>query len=38
MVAQTCWLVGDSLPLRFLVLFIGVMSCFYAMWDIIDGE
>ncbi|GHJ85662.1 hypothetical protein NliqN6_2064 [Naganishia liquefaciens] len=30
------WLVGHSVPLRFLVLFIGVMSCFYAMWDIID--
>jgi hypothetical protein len=33
-----CWLIYDSVPLRFLVLFIGVMSCFYAIWDIIDGE
>ncbi|KAK8861403.1 hypothetical protein IAR55_002222 [Kwoniella newhampshirensis] len=31
-----CWLVAHSVALRFLVLFIGVMSCFYAIWDIID--
>nr|XP_031863112.1 uncharacterized protein CI109_001590 [Kwoniella shandongensis]KAA5530184.1 hypothetical protein CI109_001590 [Kwoniella shandongensis] len=31
-----CWLVAHSVALRFLVLFIGVMSCFYAIWDIVD--
>ncbi|WVQ73752.1 hypothetical protein IAR50_003332 [Cryptococcus sp. DSM 104548] len=31
-----CWLVADSVALRFFVLFVGVMSCFYAIWDIID--
>lgn len=31
-----CWLVAQSVALRFLILFIGVMSCFYAIWDIID--
>ncbi|RSH94516.1 hypothetical protein EHS25_004319 [Saitozyma podzolica] len=31
-----CWLVAHSVALRFLVLFIGVMSCFYSIWDIID--
>ncbi|KAJ7074225.1 peptidase M50B-like-domain-containing protein [Mycena amicta] len=30
------WLVADSVALRFLVLFIGVMSCLYCIWDIID--
>ncbi|GMK56655.1 hypothetical protein CspeluHIS016_0304950 [Cutaneotrichosporon spelunceum] len=30
------WLVYYSIPLRFLVLFIGVMSCLYCIWDIID--
>ncbi|KAF7311596.1 hypothetical protein MKEN_01062400 [Mycena kentingensis (nom. inval.)] len=30
------WLVGDSVALRYLVLFIGVMSCLYAIWDIVD--
>jgi hypothetical protein len=33
---QICWLVADSVALRFLVLFIGTMSCFYSIWDIID--
>ncbi|WVO20079.1 uncharacterized protein IAS62_001369 [Cryptococcus decagattii] len=32
-----CWLVAQSVALRFLILFIGVMSCFYAIWDIIDA-
>ncbi|UOH80333.1 hypothetical protein LQV05_002984 [Cryptococcus neoformans] len=27
-----------SVALRFLILFIGVMSCFYAIWDIIDAS
>jgi len=31
-----CWLVADSVALRFLILFIGVMSCLYCVWDIID--
>ncbi|KIR27965.1 hypothetical protein I307_02527 [Cryptococcus deuterogattii 99/473] len=26
-----CWLVAQSVALRFLILFIGVMSCFYAI-------
>ncbi|KAF7322539.1 hypothetical protein HMN09_00032400 [Mycena chlorophos] len=30
------WLVADSVVLRFFVLFIGVMSCLYCIWDIID--
>ncbi|KAJ6618332.1 peptidase M50B-like-domain-containing protein [Mycena sp. CBHHK59/15] len=30
------WLVGDSVALRYLVLFIGVMSCMYVLWDVID--
>ncbi|WWC99136.1 hypothetical protein V866_006031 [Kwoniella sp. B9012] len=30
------WLVAHSVALRFLILFIGVMSCLYAIWDIID--
>ncbi|OXC70204.1 hypothetical protein AYX13_01113 [Cryptococcus neoformans] len=33
-----CWLVAQSVALRFLILFIGVMSCFYAIWDIIDAS
>jgi len=31
-----CWLVAHSVALRFFILFVGVMSCFYAIWDIID--
>ncbi|TXT04273.1 hypothetical protein VHUM_04271 [Vanrija humicola] len=31
-----CWLVAHSVALRFLVLFIGVMSCMYCLWDIVD--
>ncbi|KAF7295277.1 hypothetical protein MIND_01066800 [Mycena indigotica] len=30
------WFVAESVALRFLVLFIGVMSCLYCIWDIID--
>lgn len=26
-----CWLVASSVALRFLVLFIGVMSCLYSV-------
>ncbi|RXK41358.1 hypothetical protein M231_01263 [Tremella mesenterica] len=33
-----CWLVAHSVALRFLVLFIGVMSCLYCIWDIIDDS
>jgi len=28
--------VKDAIALRFLVLFIGVMSCMYCLWDVID--
>ena len=35
-IAQVTWLVADSVALRFFVLFVGVMSCFYSIWDIID--
>ncbi|KAJ7632215.1 peptidase M50B-like-domain-containing protein [Roridomyces roridus] len=31
-----CWFVAGSVALRYLVLFVGVMSCLYALWDIID--
>jgi len=34
--AKVCWLVEDSIALRFFILFIGVMSCLYSVWDIID--
>ncbi|KAJ7090248.1 peptidase M50B-like-domain-containing protein [Mycena belliarum] len=30
------WFVGESVALRFLVLFIGVMSDLYVLWDVID--
>ncbi|KLT45955.1 hypothetical protein CC85DRAFT_325221 [Cutaneotrichosporon oleaginosum] len=30
------WLVHHSVALRFFVLFLGVMSCLYCIWDIID--
>ncbi|TCD63105.1 hypothetical protein EIP91_005977, partial [Steccherinum ochraceum] len=30
------WLVANSVALRYLVLFIGVMSCMYVLWDVID--
>jgi len=30
------WFVAGGVALRYLVLFIGVMSCLYCVWDIID--
>ncbi|WFD31387.1 hypothetical protein MSPP1_002422 [Malassezia sp. CBS 17886] len=30
------WFVGDSVALRYFVLFIGVMNCLYSVWDICD--
>ncbi|KAF8894798.1 peptidase M50B-like-domain-containing protein [Infundibulicybe gibba] len=30
------WFVAGSIALRFFVLFIGVMSCMYVLWDVID--
>ncbi|ETW85341.1 hypothetical protein HETIRDRAFT_407445 [Heterobasidion irregulare TC 32-1] len=30
------WFVGEGVALRFFVLFIGVMSCLYVLWDVID--
>jgi len=30
------WFVGGGAALRYLVLFIGVMSCLYCVWDVID--
>ncbi|KAJ3827889.1 peptidase M50B-like-domain-containing protein [Lentinula raphanica] len=30
------WFVAGGVALRYLVLFIGVMSCMYCLWDIID--
>ncbi|KAF5318022.1 hypothetical protein D9619_012233 [Psilocybe cf. subviscida] len=30
------WFVGGGIALRYLVLFIGVMSCMYVLWDIVD--
>lgn len=30
------WFVKDAIALRFFVLFIGVMSCMYVLWDVID--
>jgi len=30
------WFVDGSIALRFFVLFIGVMSCMYVLWDVID--
>lgn len=30
------WFVGGGVALRYLVLFIGVMSCLYVLWDVID--
>lgn len=30
------WFVGGGVALRYLTLFIGVMSCMYALWDVID--
>ncbi|TDL21739.1 hypothetical protein BD410DRAFT_789489 [Rickenella mellea] len=30
------WFIDSSLALRFFILFIGVMSCMYVLWDVID--
>ncbi|KAF8471569.1 peptidase M50B-like-domain-containing protein [Russula ochroleuca] len=30
------WFLNEGEVLRFLVLFIGVMSCLYVLWDVID--
>lgn len=31
-----CWFIAHAAPLRFVVLFIGVMSSLYSVWDICD--
>ncbi|KAF2096117.1 hypothetical protein NA57DRAFT_67699 [Rhizodiscina lignyota] len=31
-----CWFIAHAEPLRFVVLFIGVMSALYSVWDICD--
>jgi len=30
------WFIADSVALRYVILFVGVMSCMYSIWDIID--
>jgi len=30
------WFIDHSITLRYLVLFVGVMSCMYSIWDIFD--
>ncbi|KAL7282979.1 hypothetical protein PYCCODRAFT_1390616 [Trametes coccinea BRFM310] len=30
------WFVAGGVALRFFVLFIGVMSCMYVLWDVVD--
>jgi len=30
------WFIKGGIALRYLVLFIGVMSCLYVLWDVID--
>ncbi|KAL1659749.1 peptidase M50B-like-domain-containing protein [Schizophyllum commune] len=30
------WFVAGGVALRYLVLFIGVMSCLYVLWDVVD--
>lgn len=30
------WFIAHGVALQYLVLFIGVMSCMYSIWDIID--
>ena len=29
------WFIGGGVALRYLVLFVGVMSCMYVVWDVI---
>lgn len=31
-----CWLIADGVALRWVVLFIGVMSSLYSVWDIVS--
>ena len=31
-----CWFIKHAEPLRFVVLFIGVMSALYSVWDIVS--
>jgi hypothetical protein len=31
------WFVGGGIALRYFVLFVGVMSCMYALWDIVGA-
>ena len=31
-----CWFIDHAEPLRFVVLFIGVMSALYSVWDIVS--
>ncbi|POS84060.1 hypothetical protein EPUL_004908, partial [Erysiphe pulchra] len=33
---MACWFIDHARPLRFVVLFIGVMSALYSAWDICD--
>jgi hypothetical protein len=30
------WFIGGGVALRYFVLFVGVMSCLYCVWDVID--
>jgi len=30
------WFIAHAEPLRFIVLFMGVMSCLYSLWDVCD--
>jgi len=30
------WFVADAVALRYFILFVGVMSCMYVLWDVID--
>jgi len=30
------WFVGQGIALRYFILFIGVMSCMYVLWDVVD--
>jgi hypothetical protein len=32
-----CWFIKHAEPLRFVVLFIGVMSALYSVWDIVSS-
>lgn len=33
-----CWFIKHAEPLRFVVLFIGVMSALYSVWDIVSSH